>query len=183
MGAEFRRETADEKISANLRALREQRGISQSELARQMSERGHPWHQSTVARVQQGTQQLRAAELMDLAEILHTSVDRFTWTQPEAGETEMTYAAGTRVVRAARDVTDAVTHLLAALDAARRAAGAAERSKYPRVQEARRDTISRLEANGLDDAVDEGIRRYEERFGDGEDAGGGAQSAEAGESG
>jgi transcriptional regulator with XRE-family HTH domain len=162
----------DERISANVRALREQGGISQAELARRMVERGHPWHQSTVTRVEQGTQQLRAAELVDLAAIFKTSLDRFTWTQPEASAVGYIYSAGTRVVRSADDVAKAVHRLLADIAAAERTLAMTEDTPYPRAQEARRDTAIRVETYTLDAAVDEGIRSYEERSGEkeGDDA-------------
>ena len=162
----------DERISANVRALREQKGISQTGLAHLMSERRHPWHQSTVARVESGVQQLKAAELFDLAEILGTSVDRFRWTQPEVSATEYIYSAGTRVVRSADDVAKAVHRLLADIAAAERTLAMTADTPYPRAQEARRDTAIRVEAYTLDAAVDEGIRSYEERSGEkeGDDA-------------
>lgn len=158
--------TPDERISANVRALREQRGLSQAELAKLMSERRHPWHQSTVTRVEQGTQQLKAAELVDLAVILKTSLDRFTWTQPEVSATEYIYSAGTRVVRSADDVAKAVHRLLADIAAAERTLAMTEDTPYPRAQEARRDTAIRLKTYTLDYAVGEGIRSYEERAGE-----------------
>src|SRR5690348_5727469 len=117
MGEQREGTSPDERISANVRSLREQRGISQAEIVRQMRDRGHSWHQSTVTRVEQGTQQLKAAELFDLAEILGTSVDRFRWTQPEVSATEYVDSAGTRVVLSAEEVARAVERLLGDIDA------------------------------------------------------------------
>lgn len=155
-----------------MRALREDKGMSQSALAAAMTERGQPWHQQTVTRVEQGTQQLKAAELVALAAIFKTSLDRFTWTQPEASATEYIYSAGTRVVRCAEDVAHAVHLLLAALATAERTLTMTADTPYPRAQEARRDTAARIETYTLDDAVNEGIRRYEDRPGEkeGDDA-------------
>jgi transcriptional regulator with XRE-family HTH domain len=164
-----RRGSPDERLGANLRALREEKGMSQSALAAEMTERGHPWHQQTVTRVEAGRQSVRFGELEQLAEILRTSVDRFRWTQPEASATEYVYSAGTRVVRSADDVANAVCRLLGDLAAAERTLAMTEETPYPRAQEARRDTAERVKAHGLDDAVDEGIRRYEERFAEKED--------------
>ena len=172
MSGEGRRESANERLGANVRVLRERKDMSQAELARLMTERGWPWHQSTVYRVESGKQTVSFDEAVDLAAILQTSLDRFTWTQPEAGATEYVYAAGTRVVRTSEDVAVAVHMLLSALATAERVVETTKDSKYPRVHEAREDTIHRIENYGLDVSVTEGIRRYEERFGeDGEDDG------------
>ncbi len=163
MGEQRKGMSPDERISANVRALRERLGISQAELARQMSERGHQWHQSTVTRVEQGTQPLKAAELVDLAALFKTSVDRFTWTQPEVSATEYIYSAGTRVVRSAGEVAGAVERLLADIAAAGRVLTMTADTPYPRAQEAWSDTEARVKAYTLDYAVDEGVRRHEER--------------------
>ena len=79
MGGEFKRESANERLGTNVRALRERKGISQAKLAELMTERGWPWHQSTVYRVESGKQTVGFSEAVDLAEILRTSLDRFTW--------------------------------------------------------------------------------------------------------
>ena len=146
-----------------MRALREEKGMSQAALATAMTERGYPWHQQTVGRVEGGRQSVRFGEIEQLAEILRTSVDRFRWTQPEAGATQFVYSAGTRVVREAEKVSECVFRLLLALDGADRALTQTEDSEYPRVQEARVDTAERVKMYDLDAAVDEGVRRYEER--------------------
>jgi transcriptional regulator with XRE-family HTH domain len=158
-------EPPDHRLASNLRALRERKGWSQSALADAMAERGIPWHQQTVTRIEAGQQQVRFGELMALAAVLETSLDRFTWTSPEAGATEYVYSAGTRVRREAEKVSDSVFRLLLALGGAERALAATEDSEYPRVQEARTDTDERVKMYGLDEAIDEGIRRYEERTG------------------
>ncbi len=117
-------------------------------------------------------QQLRAAELVALAEILRTTMDRFTWMQPEASATEYVYSAGTRVRRTSEDVSVAVHMLLSALSSAERTIEMTKDSKYERVHEARRDTAARIKHYDLERSVDEGIRRHEDRFGeDGEDDG------------
>lgn len=170
---ERHRESTDDKFAANLRALRERAGLSQSALADEMTGRGHGWHQQTVGRVESGRQAVRFSEAVDLAAILRTSTDRFTWTQPEASATEYVYAAGTRVVRASEDVAVAVHMLLSAIAAAERVVETTKDSEYPRVHEAREDTAARIEDYSLERSVTEGVRRYEERFG--EDGGDDAQ--------
>lgn len=156
-------ESPDQRFAANLRTLREGKGLSQSALAQAMTERGIPWHQQTVTRLEAGEQQVRFRELVALAAVLETSLDRFTWTQPEASATEYVYSAGTRVVRLAETVSESVFRLLLALDGAERTVEMTKDSKYPRVHEARRDTADRIKTYGLDEAIGEGVRRYEER--------------------
>ena len=46
--------------------LREERGWSQSEVARRMKVYGYNWHQTTVGRVENGKRPLRLNELMHL---------------------------------------------------------------------------------------------------------------------
>jgi transcriptional regulator with XRE-family HTH domain len=161
---EDHRGSPDERFGANVRALREEKGMSQSALAAAMTERGYAWHQQTVGRVEAGRQSVRFGEIEQLAEILKTSVDRFRWTQPEASATLYIYSAGTRVVRSAEDVANAVERLLGDIGAAERTLTMTADTPYPRAQEARRDTVTRVEAYTLDYAVGEGVRRYEERW-------------------
>ena len=78
------RKIADERFGTNVRAERERAGISQKAIATAMNERGHAWHQQTVVRVEAGRQPVRIGEAEDLAKILHTSLDRLTWTTQEA---------------------------------------------------------------------------------------------------
>lgn len=65
-----RRVSAEKRIGANLRTLRERAGMSQTAVAAAMTEQGHSWHQSTVGRVETATQSLRLREAVDLAAIL-----------------------------------------------------------------------------------------------------------------
>src|ERR1700691_671134 len=90
-------DNADERLGANVRSLREGKGISQAELARRMSEAGHPWHQSTVARAEAGRQSVRTTEAEALGIILGVTVDRLLWAGPEAAEAAMASAAVTRL--------------------------------------------------------------------------------------
>lgn len=77
---------ADEIFGANLRALREDNGMSQPELARRMVERGWPWHQSTVYRTESGRQPIKLGEAVYLARILGVSVDRLAGVTPDISE-------------------------------------------------------------------------------------------------
>jgi transcriptional regulator with XRE-family HTH domain len=178
MEADSRRETANERLGVNVRTLREQKHMSQAELARQMTERGWPWHQSTVYRVESGRQTVSFAEALELAAILQTSLDRFTWTGPEASATEMVYDAGAQLRKRYEQVAHAVFVLLLGHDRADRTLAQSEDSKYERVQEARRDVAERMGTYSLEAAIDEGCRRYEERD---TEAGGGEGEASTAE--
>ena len=159
---ESKGETHDQRLAANMRALRERKDMSQAALAAAMSERGIPWHQQTVGRIEAGQQQVRFAEAVELAEVLKTSLDRLTWSTPEANATEFVYAAGTRVAKSYEEVAAAVARLLADLAWAERALADSADSKWARVREACTDTAARAAEMDLDAAVGEGIRRYEE---------------------
>src|SRR5689334_1907205 len=108
MEAEKQQETPDERFGRNLRDLRDHEGMSQAELARQMTAHGHPWHQSTVYRVEQGRQAASYSESRALAVILKTSMERFDWAGQEATETGAVYAAGARLRYRFDQVAEAV---------------------------------------------------------------------------
>jgi len=171
MGGDTAGENADERLARNLRTLRERAGMSQDAIAAAMAERGHPWHQSTVYRVESGRQTVRFGEAADLAEILGTGVARFTWTSPEALVADFVTEAGARLHKSGSAVADAVAGLLAARAYAERVLAAHEGSRYPRVQEARKDLARRTELYDPAGCAAEGERRYEERDreGDGDD--------------
>jgi transcriptional regulator with XRE-family HTH domain len=173
MGAD-RGESADEKLAVNLRALRDGAGLSQGALAAAMTERGWPWHQSTVYRVESGRQGVKFAEAVDLAGILGTSLDRLTWSSAEAAQAEFVRAAGAAVRLSAETVSAAVRDLLSAVSRAERVLAEAAGSDLPRVAAARDDTAARVADFGLEEAVAEGIRRHQAR-GHEEDGDGGQQ--------
>jgi transcriptional regulator with XRE-family HTH domain len=168
-------ESADEKLAGNLRALREAAGMSQGALASAMAERGWPWHQSTVYRVESGRQGVKFAEAVDLADILATSLDRLTWSSAEASQAEFVYAAGTEVRLSAEKVSAAVHHLLSAVARAERVLAETAGSTLPRVHAAWEDTYARVANYGLEEAVAEGTRRRRAR-GHKEDGDGGTEA-------
>ena len=167
---ERHRESTDDKFAANLRALRERAGLSQSALADEMTGRGHGWHQQTVGRVESGRQAVRFSEAVDLAEIFRTSTDRFTWGSAEANEASFTYAAGTRVRMQYEEVAMAIHRHLADEAAAERLLARPATTGTPRVKAAREDVAARLEEYSPRNAIREGFRRYRERHnGEGDD--------------
>lgn len=157
------RETADELLGYNLRTLREGKGISQRDLAEAMTGRGHAWYQQTVTRVEAGKQGIRFSEVKDLAEILETSLDRFTWTTPETSAVGLLRNSATAAKVAWESVAAGIPRLLAALTAAEARAVQFRENRSARVREVCEDILAHISELGLDDAIAEGIRRYEER--------------------
>lgn len=67
---------AEEKwFGINLRAAREAAGLSQSDVARAMSDAGHAWYQTTTSRVEAGDRPVRLTEARQLAELVGVSLD------------------------------------------------------------------------------------------------------------
>ena len=67
------------RLSENMRALRKAAKISQGELAEKMAERGRPWHQTTVSRIERGSQELDSlADITALQDILGTELLDYT---------------------------------------------------------------------------------------------------------
>lgn len=73
---------------AQMKFLREQRGVSQTELARQLSDRGLSFHQQTVQRVEQGDRAIRLDEAYLIAEIFDVELSSMTDDLPE-GDREL----------------------------------------------------------------------------------------------
>lgn len=159
-------ETVDEWLGANMRAIRERRGMSQAELARRMSENGQAWHQSTVARAEAGRQAVRAGELKELAQILGVTVDRLLWLGPEVNAVGLVDRAAGILRESWNEVADATARLQAARDGAKRTIGEFAQSEYRRVHDARTELERELESATLGAAVDEGVLRYERETGD-----------------
>ena len=70
---------ADERFAANIREERGRQKLSQGELARRMAERGFPYYQQTVRRIEEGRRKVSVGEAKALADILGTTMDRLTW--------------------------------------------------------------------------------------------------------
>jgi transcriptional regulator with XRE-family HTH domain len=60
---------SEQAVAQRFRELRLGAGWSQAEVAARMVTAGWRWHQSTVGRIEGGSQALRIGELLDLAEI------------------------------------------------------------------------------------------------------------------
>lgn len=160
-------ESADDRFGANLRAIRERRGISQAELARLMTARGQPWHQSTVARAEAGRQSVRVGEAEILAAILEVTVDQFLWIPEEAAGAAMVEAAHAGLYRAWSDAADAVARLLEARAYAGRVLAECAGSRHAKAQEACGELSRALPDYTPDTALAEGAVRSRKGNGDG----------------
>ncbi|MCV7441230.1 helix-turn-helix transcriptional regulator [Mycobacterium paraense] len=66
----------DSHFGKRLRALRENRGWSQAETAKMLSDRGiQPMHPSTVAKIEAGDRSVRINEAVGIADVFEVSVD------------------------------------------------------------------------------------------------------------
>jgi len=70
--------SAESVFAQNLKALRDDRKLSQEALAERMAERGFKWHQATVYKVEQGGRQIQLGEARAVAEILGVPLDAMT---------------------------------------------------------------------------------------------------------
>lgn len=68
---------AEQAIARKVRALRQESGWSQDELARRMTARGWSWYAQTVGRVEGGQRHLRFGEIDDLAAIFGVDTAAF----------------------------------------------------------------------------------------------------------
>lgn len=67
----------DDRFAENMRVLREQRGWSQGEMARQMQRAGWPnFHQTTVSRIEKGERPVRVSEARGIAAVLGSTLDQ-----------------------------------------------------------------------------------------------------------
>jgi transcriptional regulator with XRE-family HTH domain len=157
------REKTAETLGANVKYLREHASISQTELARRMTDRGWPWHQSTVYRVESGRQAVRFDEARDLADLLGVTLDRLTWAIGEAAEQELAEVALNRLHEAAGAAINAIVQLYAARAAAEQAAREASRSEHAHVREAAAPLAEGLMWTALESVVSSAEQTWEQR--------------------
>lgn len=65
----------DERFAANLRLARERAGMSQEEVAQQMSDLGYKFHQQTITRIENGRRKVSLEEANQLAQAVGSTVD------------------------------------------------------------------------------------------------------------
>jgi transcriptional regulator with XRE-family HTH domain len=105
---------ADERFAGNIRETRERLNLSQGELARRMAERGFPYYQQTIRRIEEGRRKVSVGEAKALAEILGTTMDRLTLPGQVAAAAYMMNFAAAGAQRAWNDIASHTTMLLAA---------------------------------------------------------------------
>ena len=142
-------------FGANLRAVRDHRGMGQRELAARMAERRFPWHQNTVTRVEKGDRDISFREVQALAWILGVTTDRFTWAGPEATAVTLMSGVNGRLRGAWREVADAAARLHAARSAAEKSVADYQDSEYERVRNAARGLREEVESATLEGALAE----------------------------
>lgn len=64
----------DAQVGRNLRTLREARGMTQAELASAVTERGLPFRQQTIVKIEQGHRPLRLREAHEIASALDLDI-------------------------------------------------------------------------------------------------------------
>lgn len=79
--------TDEELFAANLRAMREEVGLTQAGLAKEMADAGYRWHQATVYKVENGDRQIQLGEARHIAHIFNTSLDEML-KDPQGGKVE-----------------------------------------------------------------------------------------------
>jgi transcriptional regulator with XRE-family HTH domain len=154
-GQDERLRAERKRFGANLRSVRDHRGMGQRELAAQMAERGHPWHQNTVTKTEAGERVVRFEEAEALAAILRVTTDRFTWAGPEAAAVMLMSGVNGRLREAWRETADGAARLHAARDAAKRSVAEHRDSKYERVRDTARGLGEELRDATLEAALAE----------------------------
>lgn len=151
---------AGRHVAGNIRVIREHKGISQAVIAEEMRAREWDWHQTTVGRVENGTQALRVGEAVDLAGILGVTVARLLMPGEEAAEIAITERAADTLISAWKDTADAARRLDSAIRGARRHLGGAGKSKYERVRKTADLLASQVEACTLESALEKSRSPY-----------------------
>jgi transcriptional regulator with XRE-family HTH domain len=118
-------------IGWNLQRLRKDAELSQSDLAERLTERGVPFRQQTVLKIEKGARPLRVDEAAIIAEILDLSVDELL--RPHDERT----LALREVVRAQREV-EVTKAQLQQIDDARQAVVESQQRAEQRLRDAHR---------------------------------------------
>jgi transcriptional regulator with XRE-family HTH domain len=72
----------NQRVGGNVRRFREAAGLSQTELAEQLTRRGYAFAQQGILKIEQGNRPLKAEELCVFAELLNVPLDALT-AQPD----------------------------------------------------------------------------------------------------
>jgi transcriptional regulator with XRE-family HTH domain len=77
----------NKRVGANVKQYRLARGMSQADLAAQLTVRDFPFHQQAILKVERGTRPLKVEEVSAIADIFGIGVDALL--QSEARQTEL----------------------------------------------------------------------------------------------
>ncbi len=80
----FEETSAEAAFAASLKQARTLMGLTQAEVAEEMSKRGFKWHPPTVYKVENGERQIQLGEALELARILNRSVDDMAKPETDA---------------------------------------------------------------------------------------------------
>jgi transcriptional regulator with XRE-family HTH domain len=105
----------DDLFAAAVREARERKKMSQGELARRMADRGFPYYQQTIRRIEDGRRKVSVGEAKALAQILETTIDQLTWPTQEASAAALLDMNITRAGQAYEEISRWTGTLLWAL--------------------------------------------------------------------
>ena len=102
-------------IGRTLQRLRKAAGLSQSELAERLNERGEKFHQQTILKVENGTRPLKFTEAITVCDILQVPVDAFVSQKHAVAAASQ----GTTLMRRTNNAYEALTAAAGAVQEAR----------------------------------------------------------------
>lgn len=126
----------EDPVPGNVKRLREHRGLSQADLAAEMTAHGHRWFQNTIYRVEAGKQEVSLKEAVTLAAILGAQIADLTRPGPEAAEVVRVEHAHASLRRNWAAAATAVDGLATAREEAEKIASQAARSEHESVRKA-----------------------------------------------
>ena len=104
--------------------------LSQGEVARRMADRGFPFYQQTIRRIEDGRRKVSVGEAKALGEILKTPMERLTWPGREAAAVSILDTAMVRVQQAHDEIGRWTEILLWALAQLQTTVGETERDDW-----------------------------------------------------
>lgn len=110
---------AETYFARNLREWRNERGMSQEELARQMAELGFPFHQGTIYKIETGARRVRLDEATVLAKVLGLDLDMLTAEPDKQRTARLLSMAVAKIVEQSEGIEDLALALLVNLDGLR----------------------------------------------------------------
>jgi transcriptional regulator with XRE-family HTH domain len=162
----------DDQVAANIRRHREAAGLSQADLAAEMSRLGWPYHPQTVHRIEQGSRKVPVGEAAALAEILGVSLAGLTWPDPVSDTVAWFGLFTARADQAYEKIAEGTRDLLFAAAQLRRGIGEAEDrglATQDDVREALEEARARIENATPARAQEHGRESYAEWAGEDRD--------------